>query len=207
MIKLIPLLFCVYFIYGGAFATTVVPDSIMVANQLIIIDEDGKKRILQKYLSLTKSKKFYFEYLSQINESIFDVNGILSKYKLHTDLKYVAALESHMNPTAESSTGAKGIWQFKYDTALELGLIYKNSDKRECVKASTHAVAQYFMHHLNYLEDDYLKVILAHHLGLQGTISYMKDQNIQKLNEINKNTHVYIIHYLAHYIALNRHFN
>ncbi|KXX70500.1 hypothetical protein AVL50_08365 [Flammeovirga sp. SJP92] len=179
----------------------------MVANQLIVIDDDGKKRILQKYLSLTKSTKFYHEYLSQINQSIFNINGILSKYKLHTDLKYVAALESHMNPNAVSRSGAKGVWQFKHDTAKELGLIYENSDKRGCVTASTHAVAQYFMHHLNYLEDDYLKVILAHHLGLQGTINYMKSQRVEKLNKINKNTHTYLIHYLAHYMALNKYFD
>ncbi|NME68649.1 transglycosylase SLT domain-containing protein [Flammeovirga aprica] len=207
MNKLVPLIISFSLLSCGVMATTTIPDSIVVANQVILIDEDGKKRILQKYLSLTKSQKFYHEYLSQVNQSIFNVNGILSKYKLHTDLKYVAALESHMNPKAESRTGAKGIWQFKYDTAMELGLIYDNADKRECVMASTHAVAQYFMHHLDYLEEDYLKVILAHHLGLQGTLMYMKNQRIQKLNQINKNTHIYLIHYLAHYIALNKHFN
>ena len=41
---------------------------------------------------------------------------------LPTDLKYVAVIESSLNPNAESHAGAQGLWQFMPATAAEFGL-------------------------------------------------------------------------------------
>jgi len=41
---------------------------------------------------------------------------------LPTDLKYVAVIESSLNPIAESHAGAQGLWQFMPETAAEFGL-------------------------------------------------------------------------------------
>ena len=47
---------------------------------------------------------------------------ILDKYNMPLELKYLAVVESALNPTAGSRAGAKGLWQFMYHTGKRYGL-------------------------------------------------------------------------------------
>ena len=47
---------------------------------------------------------------------------ILVRYDLPQELKYMAIIESMLNPVATSRAGARGIWQFMYQTARGYGL-------------------------------------------------------------------------------------
>lgn len=46
----------------------------------------------------------------------------LDKYDMPLELKYLAIVESALNPTAGSRAGAKGLWQFMYGTGKMYGL-------------------------------------------------------------------------------------
>lgn len=46
----------------------------------------------------------------------------LDKYNMPLELKYLAVVESALNPTATSRAGAKGLWQFMYGTGKMYGL-------------------------------------------------------------------------------------
>ena len=46
----------------------------------------------------------------------------LDKYNMPLELKYLAMIESALNPTAGSRAGAKGLWQFMYQTGKQYGL-------------------------------------------------------------------------------------
>ena len=46
----------------------------------------------------------------------------LDKYDMPLELKYLAVVESALNPTANSRAGAKGLWQFMYRTGKLYGL-------------------------------------------------------------------------------------
>jgi len=46
----------------------------------------------------------------------------LDKYNMPLELKYLAVVESALNPTANSRAGAKGLWQFMYGTGKMYGL-------------------------------------------------------------------------------------
>ncbi|MBI9033462.1 MAG: LysM peptidoglycan-binding domain-containing protein [Bacteroidales bacterium] len=46
----------------------------------------------------------------------------LDKYDMPLELKYLAIVESALNPTAGSHAGAKGLWQFMYGTGRMYGL-------------------------------------------------------------------------------------
>jgi membrane-bound lytic murein transglycosylase D len=47
---------------------------------------------------------------------------MLDKYNMPLELKYLAMIESALNPTAGSRVGAKGLWQFMYATGKIYGL-------------------------------------------------------------------------------------
>ena len=66
------------------------------------------------------------------------------RYGMPLELKYLAVVESMLNPTAMSRAGALGIWQFMYRTARAHGLrIDSYIDERMDVEKSTDAAARY----------------------------------------------------------------
>ena len=77
---------------------------------------------------------------------------VLDKYDMPLELKYLAVVESALNPTAGSHAGAKGLWQFMYSTGRIYGL-QNNSlvDDRFDPYKATDAAAR----HLNDLYDIY----------------------------------------------------
>ena len=69
---------------------------------------------------------------------------ILDREGLPLELKYLAIVESALNPNARSRAGATGLWQFMYHTAKENGLtITSYLDERRDPLKSTEAACQY----------------------------------------------------------------
>lgn len=68
----------------------------------------------------------------------------LARYNLPLELKYMAIIESMLNPTATSRAGARGMWQFMYNTARIYGLhIDSFIDERLDVEKAVDAAARY----------------------------------------------------------------
>jgi membrane-bound lytic murein transglycosylase D len=67
---------------------------------------------------------------------------VLDKYGLPLELKYLAVVESALNPTAGSRVGAKGLWQFMYGTGKRYGLKVNSlvDDRFDPYKATEAAV-------------------------------------------------------------------
>jgi len=88
--------------------------------------------------------------LSQIYFPLFEEQ--LDKYNMPLELKYLAVIESALNPTANSRAEAKGLWQFMYGTGKVYGLKVSSyvDDRYDPFKA-TEAACE----HLNDLYDIY----------------------------------------------------
>ena len=92
--------------------------------------KDRKENLAQ----LLGKASYYFPVLEQY----------LDKYDLPLEIKYLAVVESALNPTAISASGAKGLWQFMYGTGLEYGLyIDSYVDERYDYIKSTQAACAY----------------------------------------------------------------
>ena len=80
--------------------------------------------------------------LSQIYFPLFEEQ--LDKYNMPLELKYLAVIESALNPIANSRAGAKGLWQFMYGTGKVYGLkISSYTDDRFDPVKSTVAACQH----------------------------------------------------------------
>lgn len=67
-----------------------------------------------------------------------------ARYDIPLELKYMAIIESMLNPTARSRAGAYGMWQFMYQTARSYGLqIDSYVDERLDVEKAADAAARY----------------------------------------------------------------
>ena len=101
-----------------------------VKNYMILYSEKMRKR-MGYIMGLSK---YYFP----IFEATF------AKYGLPHELKYMAIVESMLNPTATSRAGARGIWQFMYNTGRTYGLTIDSFvDERLDVEKSADAAARY----------------------------------------------------------------
>lgn len=68
----------------------------------------------------------------------------LDKYDLPLEIKYLAIVESALEPTSKSQVGAKGLWQFMYHTGKQFGLhITSYVDERLDPVKATEAACQY----------------------------------------------------------------
>ena len=89
----------------------------------------------------------------------------LDRQGLPLELKYLAIVESALNPTAVSRAGATGLWQFMLRTAKMYGLhIDSLVDERMDPRKSTEAMAKYFKD-LYGIYGDWLLAIAAYNCG------------------------------------------
>lgn len=89
----------------------------------------------------------------------------LSAYQLPSELKYLAIIESGLKPTAESSVGAAGLWQFMPYTARQYGLtVNELVDERKDAYKSTEAAAK-MMSELYGQFNDWALVLAAYNCG------------------------------------------
>ncbi|NOU45875.1 MAG: LysM peptidoglycan-binding domain-containing protein [Bacteroidales bacterium] len=94
----------------------------------------------------------------------------LDKYNIPLEMKYLAIVESALNPTAGSPVGAKGLWQFMYGTGKVYNLKVTSlvDDRFDPFKA-TEAACKHMNDLYNMYQDWYL-VLAAYNSGA-GTVN------------------------------------
>jgi membrane-bound lytic murein transglycosylase D len=111
-----------------------------------------RRKLTAKMLTLSK---YYFP----IFEEILDREG------MPQELKYLAIIESALNPNAVSRVGAAGMWQFMPATGRMYGLSYSASyDERRDVMKATEAAIKYLRNSYK-IYGDWLLVIASYNCG------------------------------------------
>lgn len=104
----------------------------------------GLENIIKHYL---KNRKKSYERLMGLSQYYFPVfEEKLAKYNVPLEIKYLAIVESALNPRAVSKAGATGLWQFMYGTGKQYNLdINTFVDERSDLLKSTEAACQYMV--------------------------------------------------------------
>ena len=102
----------------------------------------GLENIIKSFL---KYRKKSFERLMGVSEYYFPLfEEALAKQNVPLEIKYLAIVESALNPKAVSKMGATGLWQFMYQTGKQYGLkIDSYIDERSDPLRASEAAAQY----------------------------------------------------------------
>ena len=102
------------------------------------------------------------------------MDNILTSYGIPKEMKYLAVIESHLQPWVMSWVGAAGPWQFMPETGRRMGLIINNRmDERANYYRSTQAAAKYLRELYGQL-GDWLLVIAAYNGGPGRVFSAMR---------------------------------
>jgi len=123
--------------------------------------------IVRNYINVyTQKKKDKMEVMLGMSDYYFPlIEQIFDQEDLPVELKYMAVIESALNPRARSRAGAVGLWQFMYSTGKMYGLTINSLvDERRDPIRSTYAAAR-FLKDLYGLYHDWILVIAAYNCG------------------------------------------
>ncbi|MBT7039425.1 MAG: lytic transglycosylase domain-containing protein, partial [Bacteroidetes bacterium] len=122
---------------------------------------------VRKYIEYyTRNKTEFIQAMIGLSDYYFPLfEEVFAQYNIPLEFKYLALVESALNPRAVSRAGATGVWQFMYTT----GKIYKleiNSyvDERMDPLKASHAAAQ-FLTDLYELYGDWTLAMAAYNCG------------------------------------------
>ena len=121
--------------------------------------------------SFLKNRTKAFERLMAVSEYYFPMfEEHLAKYNIPLELKYLAIVESALNPKAKSRVGASGLWQFMYPTGKQYNLeVNSYVDERHDPLKATEAACQY-LSHLYEIFGDWSLVLASYNAG-PGNVS------------------------------------
>jgi membrane-bound lytic murein transglycosylase D len=121
--------------------------------------------------SFLKYRKKSFERLMAISEYYFPLfEEELAKQNVPLEIKYLAVVESALNPKAVSRVGATGLWQFMYQTGKQYNLkIDSYVDERSDPLKATAAAAKY-MSNMYAIFGDWELVLASYNSG-PGNVS------------------------------------
>ena len=126
------------------------------------------ENVIKSYLKRNKKSLEKLMALSQYYFPMFEQK--LDKYNIPLEIKYLAIVESALNPRARSRVGATGLWQFMFATGKMHGLdITSYVDERMDPMRSTEAAAEYLSTLYRVFED--WDLVLASYNSGPGNVS------------------------------------
>lgn len=188
------------------------PDSVYIdrigrINSLITLPYNS---IIRNHINVyTERKVDRFRVMLGLQDYYFPmIEDIFDSYGIPVELKYMAVIESALNPSAVSRVGATGLWQFMYSTGRMYGLTINSvvDERRDPVKA-THAAARY-LKDLYGIYNDWILVIAAYNCGPGNVNKAIRRSGNRKdyweiYYRLPRETRGYIPQYVAAAYAMN----
>ena len=123
----------------------------------------GLENIIKSFL---KNRKKSFERLMAISEFYFPMfEEAMARQNVPLEIKYLAVVESALNPKAVSRVGATGLWQFMFQTGKQYGLDINTyvDDRSDPLKASD--AAALYMSNMYKIFGDWDLVLASYNSG------------------------------------------
>ncbi len=207
MKKRLTLLILALFPYFWASAQEL-PRSIYVGPVNVKIEGDARAIIEREIDNLNANQKYLSSLVNKMNLYFPIIEKILAEEGIPDEFKYLCVQESSFNPEAVSSSNAIGYWQFKRETAQEVGLRVDGVvDERKHIAAATKGAAVYLSRN-NLILKNWISTLLSYRLGL-GAVRRMADNDWAYKNEVtvNSSTDWYVLRFLAYRHFLEKQYN
>ena len=227
--------FASLYVYSDDTLHTIIQDTTLVIDTVVMVDVlentetkplnifDKRLRVLDKNSPMDlayndKVQSFIDSYIGRNKVLISRMQGVkelyfpmfeqqLDKHNLPLEFKYLAIVESALNPKAKSHSGATGLWQFMYLTGKQYGLnVTSYVDERQDPLKATVAACVYF-EKLYDTFGDWNLVLAAYNGGpgyLQRKINSVGSNNFWDLYpHLRRETRNYVPTFIAMNYAMN----
>lgn len=200
MYRIIPLFLFLISISFYANAYKDLPDTISIGNVKVIIHASAKPIFDKEFNMLGANKRYSTALLAKMRLYFPLIEPILKEGNIPDEFKYLCVQESNLNPNAVSTSAAVGYWQFKFETAIDVGMkVDKQIDERRHIIESTKGAVNYFSRN-NGVLNNWLSTLLSYRMGL-GTLkktNYAQDWKGKTEIEVDSSTDWYLIRFLAY---------
>ena len=183
-----------------AFAFQSIPDSILIGNVKVLVHESAKPILEKEWNMISSNRKYVAGLIAKMRLYFPVIEPILKQGNIPDEFKYLCVQESSLNPNAISTSQAVGYWQFKYETAKDVGMsVNKEVDERRHILESTKGAVNYFTRN-NGVLNNWISTLLSYRMGL-GALKkspyYTKWQNKTEI-EIDSSTDWYVLRFMAY---------
>lgn len=182
----------------------VVPNQIIVDDLNVNFTEDAKIELEKIIQGLNKNAKYFQSKLEKMDLYFPIIERILLEQGVPDDFKYLCVMESGLEANAVSTSNAVGFWQFKKESAIEVGMrIDHEVDERKNIVSSSIGACKY-LKRSNLALNNWIYTTLSYNLGLGGTKRIMENQYVGvKEMTLDGSTHRYILKFLAYKILFS----
>ncbi len=180
----------------------VVPDRLEFAGMELLLTKSAKARIQADVDMIKKSPTYFQQKVDRANLYFPIIERVFAEENFPTEFRFLALQESSLVSDAVSSSQAVGYWQFKKESAVEVGVRVDHLvDERMNIFASSRGASKYLKRNQGVL-NNWVYTLLSYNLGLGGVRSHVKEKYVgaQKM-EIDDDMHWYVFRFLAHKIA------
>lgn len=128
-----------------------------------IVYDPSVENLIKSFL---KNRKRSFERLMAVSDYYFPLlEEALAKQNIPLEIKYLAIVESALNPKAVSRMGATGLWQFMYQTGKQYGLNIDSYIDERCDPLKASAAAAQYMSNMYKIFGDWDLVLASYNSG------------------------------------------
>lgn len=179
-----------------------VPEVIDFAGMKLELTASAKRKIEADVAMIYSSGKYLQQKIDRANLYFPIIEHVFHQEGFPEEFKYLALQESSLVSDAVSSSNAVGFWQFKKETAIEVGLTVNGSvDERKHIAYASKGAATYIRKN-NASLDNWVYALLSYNVGPGGVKSHVKPKNVgAKRMVIDDDIHWYVIRFLAYKIA------
>lgn len=188
--------------HAQTFTKPSVPDVIDFAGMKLELTSSAKKKIEADVTMIYNSSKYLQQKIDRANLYFPIIEHVFHDEGFPEEFKYLALQESSLVSDAVSSSNAVGFWQFKKETAIEVGLnVNANVDERMHIAYASRGAAKYLKKN-NTLLNNWVYALLSYNVGPGGVKSHVKQKYVgAKHMLIEDDMHWYVIRFLAYRIA------
>lgn len=169
---------------------------------ILTINSTARSEIQKDVDALTLSPKYFNIKVERAKTYFPIIEKIFREENVPDELKYLVIQESALISDAVSTSNAVGYWQFKAETAKEMGLKVNNRvDERMNISAASRGAAKYFKQSNTYF-NNWLLVVQSYQMGIGGTMRSIGEEFFgERQMDVTQDTYWYVKKYLAHKVA------
>lgn len=179
-----------------------IPDHIYFAGMELHLSRGLRDQLLKQVQTITKSKTYFEARVKQADTHFPLIEAVFEQEGLPKDFRFLIIQESSFNAESVSSSNAVGYWQFKRESAQEVGLrIDSKVDERKHLIESSRGAAKYIKK--NYLlTSNWLYALIAYNTGYGGVRPLVQAKYAgASAMDLDTDLHWYALKFLAYKLA------